>query len=491
MRKAAKVYDAAQGVEDMTPKITKMNHKKCSPQEFGRMVKEAGPLLSGLGQILRRGGSAAVDNLPIVTAGGGAVAGYGMAGDTPVDKLEGTIAGGLIGLGGGSFANPSAWRNVHLKAKADAAALAGTRVGKTKMRGDYWSPYLKHMTKDMLVPKLTFVGAGTATPLIRQVGKSVDDISAMTGSARKITEDAAGLSGDIAQKDTEGKSVADRLRETVDRISEDSKATSGAIAEGTKNVSANLSDATGGLKDTAGAVGRVADSMDRLTGPMAEEWTRKDEEGKTPITNLNTLLSNLSKWTSPDSMTPMWASVVDGVRKYGPTAAGVGAGGLGLYALYKYLGSKEKKKKLRHEAEPKFASEMQALSRLFRSPAAAGRSAMMAARKTYGIKPGVTTYPTMDTVISPSAAKGRMLNPNQKYIPNPEAGLPGKSTMRAVGPMLVPRRQALKSVGNAAATSQALQQAGAGAAAAGGLGLASRAVLNSPAVAPYSVPAPR
>lgn len=39
--KQSKVYEAAEGVENMPIKQTKMNHKKCTPGEFGAMVKEA------------------------------------------------------------------------------------------------------------------------------------------------------------------------------------------------------------------------------------------------------------------------------------------------------------------------------------------------------------------------------------------------------------------------------------------------------------------
>lgn len=41
MKKQSKVYEAAEGVENMPIKQTKMNHKKCTPGEFGAMVKEA------------------------------------------------------------------------------------------------------------------------------------------------------------------------------------------------------------------------------------------------------------------------------------------------------------------------------------------------------------------------------------------------------------------------------------------------------------------
>jgi hypothetical protein len=41
MKKQSKVYEAAEGVENMPIKQTKMNHKKCTPGEFGAMVKDA------------------------------------------------------------------------------------------------------------------------------------------------------------------------------------------------------------------------------------------------------------------------------------------------------------------------------------------------------------------------------------------------------------------------------------------------------------------
>lgn len=48
--KQSKVYEAAESVENMPIKQTKMNHKKCTPGEFGAMVKEAAPPMARLMQ---------------------------------------------------------------------------------------------------------------------------------------------------------------------------------------------------------------------------------------------------------------------------------------------------------------------------------------------------------------------------------------------------------------------------------------------------------
>jgi hypothetical protein len=50
--KQSKVYEASEAVDGMHVKHTKMNHKKCTPGEFGAMVKEAGSPWARMGKMV-------------------------------------------------------------------------------------------------------------------------------------------------------------------------------------------------------------------------------------------------------------------------------------------------------------------------------------------------------------------------------------------------------------------------------------------------------
>jgi hypothetical protein len=112
-------------------------------------------------------------------------------------------------------------------------------------------------------------------------------------------------------------------------------------------------------------------------------------------------------------------------------------------------------------ADPRAVKQMATslVTGLTRTPAQAGQKAMMAARSNLKIKPGAT-YSGTDFPIRADKSKF-LMNPNQSMISRGDvAGLPGKSTHYATKPDILPRRDALSSVGNTAARNQALTQAG-------------------------------
>jgi hypothetical protein len=149
------------------------------------------------------------------------------------------------------------------------------------------------------------------------------------------------------------------------------------------------------------------------------------------------------------------------------------------------------------EASVKLAANPSAIKQmvtsLTRTPAQAGQKAMLAARSNLKIKPGAT-YSGTDFPIRADKSKF-LMNPNQSMLSRGDvAGLPGKSTHYATKPDILPRRDALSSVGNTAARNQALTQAGVlgGAASLGALSTAGqqapppevKARANPPASAP-------
>jgi hypothetical protein len=94
------------------------------------------------------------------------------------------------------------------------------------------------------------------------------------------------------------------------------------------------------------------------------------------------------------------------------------------------------------------------LSSLMQTPAQAGQSAMMAARNNLKV-PTSAPYKHVD--------KSKFLmNPDQRTesLGWAASGLPGKPTHYSTGPDILPRRDALSSVGNTAARNQALTQGG-------------------------------
>jgi hypothetical protein len=99
------------------------------------------------------------------------------------------------------------------------------------------------------------------------------------------------------------------------------------------------------------------------------------------------------------------------------------------------------------------------LGSLMQTPAQAGQKAMLAARNNLKIKPGAT-YSGTDLPILADKSKF-LMNPNQSMLPRGDVtGLPGKSTHYATKPDILPRGDALSSVGNTAARNQALTQGG-------------------------------
>lgn len=133
MDKAAKVYEAAESVTGMQPKITYESHKKCTPHEFGMRVKEAmtdlgrvvaaipydasvlgaagagiGAAASGKGNRFRGAGRGAARGIGLGVGGNagavlGALAGAGLSEVLPGDEPHRNTARQLLTLGGGGL----------------------------------------------------------------------------------------------------------------------------------------------------------------------------------------------------------------------------------------------------------------------------------------------------------------------------------------------------------------------------------------------------
>lgn len=354
-----------------------------SPLEFGQ--KSAAGLGSGarralsgvfntLGRAGRATGDFAMDKaLPL---GVGGAAGYGTyhaavpEDATLAQKIEGGLAAGLAGYGASGLARRSTWRNVMQKARQlDADAVSkGFASDLAKHRQDV-------MLKDLLMPKAKYLGASLVPVGASQAQSVLSNVGKATGNVAGVTDTWKQLADSAAQKDPSGEDVVTKMRKALEQVSGDATRASGAIAQGTEDVSRDIAtgvkDVTGtvaqGTKDITGALAGAARSTEGMAeagktvaeglkplGELVSEITTKDDQGKSIIANLNRVARNTADYTDPNQgelkkQLESYGDTLKKLKQYAPYVGGGLAGAAGLYALYKYMSGRKKK-----PAQPEF-----------------------------------------------------------------------------------------------------------------------------------------
>lgn len=321
--------------------------------------------LARAGATAARGGAAVgrgVANYGVPLGAGGA-AGYGLytntvpADATPAEKIEGSVAAGLLGLGAGSFANPRQWRNAHLKARNAAMTQGQTTLSGRKLSPDYMSNMLDNVKKDIVMPKAQFAALSLVPSGAMQVQHTLRNVGEATGNVNEATKQIADLASDVNKTDTAGKSVIDNIRDTINQVSGDASNISSTVNTATGDIAGSLTEAARSTQGAAGAAEGVAKAIAPL-GAVAGELTKKDQSGNSMIANLSSLLRNLGQYTDPATgelkkQLQSYGSLMNTTRQYAPYVGGGLAGAAGLYALYKLLAGRKKKER----PEYKFAAE--------------------------------------------------------------------------------------------------------------------------------------
>lgn len=316
-----------------------------TPRAFGEksaaspglaLAKHIGKGLSGAGK--------ATLNYGVPVAGGGLTAGAIYQGMVPedanaVEKVEGGLAAGLLGMGAGSVLNPRALRNATLRARRSAAGEAAKGLSP-----DFMSHLQKNITKDVLLPKARYAGLALVPGLAMSAQRAVSDIGETTGNIKDVSSTWKDLATSAGQTDGGGENIVDKVRKAVQQVAGDAATASGAVAQGAKDISGSLSAAAKSTEGAAVGAKEIANAI----APITQELAQKDDQGNSVVANMSSVLRNLGVLTDPETgdltknvrnMDKLFTSA----RKYAPHVAGASAGALGLYALYKLLKNRKKK----------------------------------------------------------------------------------------------------------------------------------------------------
>lgn len=286
----------------------------------------------------------------------GSAAGYGTyhaavpEGATTAQKVEGAIAAGLAGVGASGFGRANTWRNVLQKARAqDAASVA------KGMRPDLTKYVTSNALSDVVAPKLKFLGASMVPVGLSQAQSAVSNLGRATGNVAGVTDKWKELADQAAAKDQSGKSIVEKVRDAVNKVTTDAEGISGTLAQGTTDITGSVTDAAknigGSLTDASKSFAGATEGVKSLTEtikPVAEEFTKKDDRGNTVFSNLNRLFSNANDGIADfKNMAAKNINKFDrlgSIAQYTPYLAAGGLTAGGLYGLYRLMNSRRARK---------------------------------------------------------------------------------------------------------------------------------------------------
>ncbi len=355
-----------------------------SPFEFGQKSaagwqKKLGPILSSALGTGKRVGSVALEGVPLAAGGLAGTALYNSPMVNPgpdasmAEKLEAGVTAGALGIGAGLFADPKSYLRVAQKTMRSAA-----RNKARKMTTPYLSTFYNHAKNDIFKPKAVTAGLALVPPVVLKGIKTVDNLDKTTENIAGVSDTWKQLADSAGAKDQSGKDVVTKLREALEQVSGDATRASGAMATGAESVSKDVAqgvqDVTGtitqGTKDITGALAGAAKSTEGMAeagksvaeglkplGELVGEITTKDEQGKSIIANLNRVAANAAEYTDPaqgelKKQLESYGATLNKLKQYAPYVGGGLAGAAGLYALYRLMSSRKKKKEARPEFRP-------------------------------------------------------------------------------------------------------------------------------------------
>jgi superfamily II DNA or RNA helicase len=319
---------------------------------YKKAAPTGGGVLGMLGRGLMSGGKATVNyGLPIGSATVAAPAIYNSMvphDASNIEKVEGGAAAGLMSLGVGSMLNPrtaaNAWRNASRSAaKQQAKGLAP----------DFLNHLQKNVTSDILLPKARYAGLALVPSGAMGVQHVLGNVGEATGNVNAVTKTWKDLADSAGEADASGKNIVDKVRDAVGKVTDDASATSGVIAQGTKDITEGAKNITGSLSDAAKSTAGAAESIKGVADPLkdiATEVAQKDESGRSFMSNMagfsgeaRDALRDVRQYFSDRNSAPMSKMLQTGL-KYAPHVAAGGAGVLGLYALHRMLQNKKKER---------------------------------------------------------------------------------------------------------------------------------------------------
>ena len=318
---------------------------------YKKAAGKGGGVLGMLGRGLMGTGNAAVNyGVPI---GGAAVAGPAMynamvpEGASNIEKAEGGAAAGLLAAGVGSMLNPrtmrNAWRNARTAAKTQQAA---------GLAPDFLNHLQKNVTSDVLLPKARYAGLALVPTAAMGAQNVLRNAAEASGNVNAVTKTWKDLADSAGAADPSGENIVDKIRKAVGKVTDDAAATSGVIAEGTKEITEGAKGITSSLSDAAKSTAGAAESIQGVAEPLkdiAAEVAQKDPNGQSFMSNMagfsgeaRDALKDLRQYFSNRDSSPASRMLQTGL-KYAPHVAAGGAGVLGLYALHRMLQSNKKK----------------------------------------------------------------------------------------------------------------------------------------------------
>lgn len=298
-----------------------------------------------------------------VPAALGAGAGYGTwHAAVPEDasltqKIEGGLAAGLAGFGAAGLGRANSWRNAMTKAKQ----LVQKDVA-SGMRPDFSKHMQNAMLSDILMPKIKYLGAATVPVGMSNVQSMLSNAGAATKNVADVTDTWKELADQAGAKDPSGKSIVEKIRDAVNKVTDDASTISGTLTQGTQDVTGSLSEATRdigkNLSDASGSFAGATKGVKDLTDtikPVAEEFTRKDEQGNTLFGNMSRLFSgasdSLGDFRDVAKKNLNKFDRLGDVAQYAPYLAAGGLTAGGLYGLYRMLRKQRAVKKNRNDDE--------------------------------------------------------------------------------------------------------------------------------------------
>jgi hypothetical protein len=242
----------------------------------------------------------------------------------------------------------------------------------------------------------------------------------------------------------------------------------------------NLNKSVAELRARARANGQAIPSIEA----GAEAVPSNPKKPSTSWAKMKPVESSLSRGEDPFGDKPAPGMLSQAMKWMGKNPGYTAAGGLGALGLggALYYATRPKKKKKEEEEEVKSAAGISKfINGLMKTPAQAGQSAMMSARKgANGLsRPPAGMLPTPDYSGKYNRMLGNLRDPHIGGSSRDDLAVWAQNHADAMVPKYTPRRPALAEVGQTAARNQGLTQAGVLGGAAG-LGALSQAGQQAP-----------